>query len=155
MTMLPPHQNDRGAEGDAGGRDAQIDALARQAETLNEGVSALMEGTGTAIVGLAKRGRSTHRWMLLIGASLALDLLLTAVVTFTLTRVESTGHRVDGLSSNLREQLCGMLQIFVNSDTPQNAAISKARGDDMAARANSYAIIHRSFSALECSKLIK
>lgn len=153
--MLPPHQNDRDTgEGNAG-RDARIEALARQAEVLSQGVSDLMEGTGTAIVGLAKRGRSTHRWVVLIGASLLLDLLLTLVVTFTLTRVESTGHRVDGLSTNLRGQICGMLTIFVNSDTPANAAVAKARGDDMTARANSYAIIHRSFTALECSKLVR
>jgi hypothetical protein len=153
--MLPPHKDDHGTAGDSGDRDERISELVKQAQALNDGVSELVEGTGTALVGLAARGRSTRRWVTLIGASLVLDVLLTVGLGFTLARVEGNSHRVDTLSSNLRTQICGMLGIFVNSDTPQNAAIARARGDDMAARANSYAIIHRSYSALDCSKLVK
>jgi len=154
--MLPPHKDDAalgdGADDD---REARIEALAKQAEMLNQGVSDLMEGTGTAIVGLAKRGQSTRRWVTLIGISLVLDVVLTLAFSYIVTRVEGTSHRVDGLSSNTRNQLCGMLQIFVNSDTPQTAAIAKARGDDMAARARSFTLIRHSYDALDCAKLVK
>jgi len=149
--MLPPHSDD----GPKGDRESQIEALAKQAAALSQGVADLVEGTGTAIVGLAKRGQSTRRWVTLLGVSLVLDVLLTLAFTYIVTQVEGTSHRVDGLSSNTRNQLCGMLQIFVNSDTPQSAAIAKARGDDMAARTHSFALIRHSYNALECAKLVK
>jgi len=155
MTMLPPHQDDQPEDEVFDDRDARIESLAKQAEALSAGVTDLMNGTGTAIVGLAKRGRSTRRLVMMIGLSLVLDVLLTLAVTFTVTRMEGTSNRVDKLSSNLRQQTCGILQILVNADTPQAAAMAKARGDDMKARANSFQLIHHSYAALTCAQLIK
>lgn len=153
--MLPPHKDDPEAGGEAGDREAQVAALAKQAQVLSEGVAALASDQGTAIVGLAERGRSTRRWVTLIGASLALDVLLTVGLGFAFDRGIANTARVDELSSNTRNQLCGMLQIFVNSDTAQSAAIAKARGDDMAARARSFTLIRHSYGALDCARLVK
>lgn len=146
MTTMPPQNEVAG--GEAGDRDAQIAALAKQAQALGEGVSALAADQGTAIVGLARRGRSTRRVVTWLGVSLVLDVLLTLAFSYSVFSVNS-------LSSNTRTQLCGMLQIFVNSDTPKNEALAKARGDDMAVRAASFTLIRHSYNALDCAKLVK
>jgi hypothetical protein len=47
--------------------------------------------------------------------------------------------------------LCPLYRIFIESDTPENRARAAAQGQDMAQRAQQFAIIRRSYAALKCA----
>jgi hypothetical protein len=134
-------------------REAQIAQLAADARALTVGVSQLMGETGTAIVGIAQRNRTNHRAIMAMAISLLLDVALTVAFGFTMESSRHNTARIDRLSSNLRVQLCGELGLLVNADTPASNAAARARGDDMAVRAASFVIIHRSYESLACRAL--
>lgn len=137
------------------GERAQIEELAKQARQLNANVATWAGENGTTLVHLAERNRTTRKWVVWLAVSLVLDLVLTVGGVVVLDQTERNAARIDRLSSNLRVQLCGVLGLLVNADSPKAREAARARGDDMAARAKAIASITRSYDSLDCGAFVK
>jgi hypothetical protein len=100
---------------------------------------------------LVKRSRTNRKWILLLAASLVLDLALTVSMVFVVGQADRNTHRIDTIVQVQHDAaLCPLYRLFISSDTPANADRAAAQGQDRAERARQFAIIRASYAALHC-----
>lgn len=128
-------------------RDTRIAELTQAAEQIADGVNALNRETGGQLVSLAVRARRNRIMIWGLVASMALDVLLTIFM------VKLT-YEVDEAQQLTRNQvLCPLYQQFVNADTPEARERARLAGQNLKDRDVAFAVIHKSYDALECAEL--
>lgn len=124
--------------------------LTRTVAALNDSI-----GQGVAVrddlARLVAQSRETRRWVWLVAAGFALDVLLTVAMALVGYQAIENTNRIDRVVQvQQNSALCPLYKIFIASDTPENRARAAAQGQDMAERARSLAIIRASYAALKC-----
>ena len=112
--------------------------LAATATQLNESVKQLQR----SIDGIGGRTQRAERFIVLIGVSLVLELVLLVVVVALLVNQHSTSARVDNV--------CALYAFVVGSYAPQ----TRAPGDDREAYIQAFAGLRAGYEALGCTEPI-
>jgi hypothetical protein len=126
-------------------RDARIAELTEAAEQIAEGVNALNRETGGQLVNLAVRARRNRMMIWGLALSLLLDFILTVFIVHLTFQVD------DAQQLTRNQVLCPLYQQFVNSDTPTQRERARQAGQDLKARDEAFAVIHKSYDALRCA----
>jgi hypothetical protein len=130
-------------------QEQRIAELTAAAEEIVEAVNKLNRETGGQLVSLSVRAKRNRTMIWGLAASLFLDLLLTIFMVVVAQQVSDTQQ----MTRN--QVLCPLYQQFVNADTPASRELARKNGQDMEARKQAFAVIHKSYDALECAKLKK
>ena len=77
--------------------------------------------------------------------SVLLDILLTIFIVNLTVEVDRTQELTRS------QVLCPLYQQFVNADTPVQRERARQAGQDLKARDEAFAVIHKSYDALECA----
>lgn len=134
----------------------RIVALAEQASTLADEYAALAKDNGRELVSLRQRARSNRRLIWGLAVSLAVDLVLSAVLAGALVQVNRNAHRLNQLTARLdtsqtttrKNSLCPLYTLLIASETDA----ARAAAPDKAAYDHAVQVIRGGYVALGCSE---
>lgn len=131
--------------------ESDIRDLANNARALVERIDRLTNGTGDQLVGLSVYQKRNRRMIYALGVSLLLDIVLTILMAFGLSYLNSLTTRVDHAQQLTQtEVLCPLYKQFINSDTPKSRELAGKNGQDLDARDEAFRVIRRSYLILGC-----
>lgn len=136
-------------------RTTQLITLAKQ---LIDEVDELAEGSGQQFVSLAKRARTNRMLIVVTIASVAIDLVLTAVLAVIGVGMQHNTDRIDALTQRLddsqtvqrQKALCPLYQIFLDS----KSAAGRAAAVDPKKYDHAFVVIQQGYEALQCDQYI-
>ena len=142
---------------DADGADHLV-ALAEQAQVIADQYADLAEANGRELVSLRKRARSNRRMIWAVALSVALDLVLSAVLVVLSLHSASNTHRLNALTARLdtsqtttrRNSLCPLYTLLKSGET----RAARAAAPDKAAYDHAVMVIRDGYTALGCAEFV-
>jgi hypothetical protein len=138
--------------------DARLEELISVGARLLGEIESFTREGGTQFVTLARAHRADRRAIWLIGASLVLDLVLTAVMAFGWVQVSNNQHSIANVNSRIdysqtverQKVLCPLYQLLVDS----KSAAGRAASPDPKEYDHTYAVVQQGYDALGCAAYI-
>jgi hypothetical protein len=126
---------------------------------LNEEIDGLANKSGQQFVSLARTARTNRRMIVALIMSVALDVVLTVVLSLVGIGVVDNTNRIDSLTQQLnqdnteqrRRALCPLYGVFSDSKSPEG----RAAAPDKAKYDHAFEVIEDGYLVLGCDKFLK
>jgi hypothetical protein len=125
--------------------------LAQRAAGIAEEYADLARSNGDAIVSLNKRDRSKGRRIVFMAVAVAMDVVLSGVLTLALIQVHTLTDRLDTSQTvTRRNSLCPLYTLLKSTETPA----ARAAAPDKAAYDHAVMVIRDGYTALGCAEFV-
>jgi hypothetical protein len=133
-----------------------VDELVRVGQAVLAEIGSLAEDSGNQFVSLAKRARTNRRMIFWVAVSVAVDIVLSAIIGVGWLQIHANDVRVTQLTDRLntsqtttrRDTLCPLYSLLLAGDT----AAARAAATDKAAFDRSVVVIKNGYDALDCQQ---
>lgn len=137
----------------------RLDRLISLATGLNDEIEQLSSASGRQFVSLARSSRNNRRMIIALIASVALDVVLTIVLSLVGVGMVENTNRIDALTKQLntdntdqrRRALCPLYGVFLDSKSPQG----RAAAPDPAKYDHAFEVIEDGYRVLGCDTFLK
>lgn len=132
--------------------------LAEAAARIAEEYADLAKANGLELVSLRKRARRNRAMIWVMAVSLAVDLVLSAVLAGALIQVSRNNRSIGSLTERLdisqtttrKNSLCPLYTLLKSSETPA----ARAAAPDKAAYDHAVTVIRDGYTALGCAEFV-